>query len=155
MMQERNRIIREAARQLSLLQGIPFGQAIRPIEPGQYVCNNNMLRELRSRHLPFALPADANFDDTIPAFSGEYRLAAPLERVAQPDSFLGYMREGGRGAGTRNHIVLLAMTALSSGFVQQVEEQFKEAISDYAQVDGVVAVAHTEGRSARRTPRRP
>ena len=128
--------------------GFPFGRAIRPISPGQYVCNDNMLRELGSRHLDFALPSSANFADEIPAFNGEYNIAPPTGVVENPNTFLGYPRDGGRGAGTRNYIILVTTSSLSNGLVEQVEAQFKSTTEQYDQVDGVVAVAHTEGHSA-------
>src|SRR5687768_15498883 len=43
--------------------GLPFGLALRDIEPGEYVCNERILRVLRERHVDFELPAAPNFID--------------------------------------------------------------------------------------------
>ena len=45
--------------------GLPFGRAIRDIEPGNYVCNAGMLEALRGRQIDFELPATPNFEDKI------------------------------------------------------------------------------------------
>src|SRR5258706_15699118 len=43
--------------------GMPFGFALRDVAPGEYVCNEKILRALRQRHVDFPLPTTANFQD--------------------------------------------------------------------------------------------
>src|SRR5206468_4196236 len=43
--------------------GLPFGRALRPMQPGDYVCNATMIEALASRHVNFAVPAEPNFSD--------------------------------------------------------------------------------------------
>ena len=63
-----------------------------------------------------------------------------MTSVEQPGTFLGYPREQG-AAGTRNHVVLMATSSRSSGFVTELARRFDGAAAG----DGVVPVAHTEG----------
>jgi altronate dehydratase len=65
---------------------------------------------------------------------------AQVTSVEHPGTFLGYPREHGP-AGTRNHVVLLATSSRSSGFVTELARRFDGAAAG----DGVVPVAHTEG----------
>src|SRR5260221_9206426 len=43
--------------------GMPLGFALRDIAPGEYVCNEKILRALVQRRVDFPLPAAANFRD--------------------------------------------------------------------------------------------
>src|SRR6187401_3225198 len=43
--------------------GLPFGLATRDIEPGEYICNEKILRALAERHVDFKLPTAPNFLD--------------------------------------------------------------------------------------------
>ncbi|RMF81290.1 MAG: altronate hydrolase, partial [Chloroflexi bacterium] len=52
---------------------------------------------------------------------------------------------GGRGVGTRNMIVLLGTSSLTAGFVRALEARLKPLADEYSNIDGIVAVAHTEG----------
>ena len=45
--------------------GLPFGTALRDIEPGEYVCNAKILAALAERDIDFDLPAAANFEDYL------------------------------------------------------------------------------------------
>lgn len=61
-------------------------------------------------------------------------------------TFEGFERSGGRGTGTRNYVVLFALTSLSSSFVRALEKQLQpDAASSTDYCDGIVACAHTEG----------
>ena len=128
--------------------GMPFGTALRNIEPGEVLCNEGVLYELRSRQLDFELPAQPNFSDEIPPFvwdgAGAQR-PAPLPRYTDTRTFLGYRRAGGRGVGTRNMIVLLTTTTLVAGFVRRLEMECEGMVADAPHVDAIMAVAHTEG----------
>ena len=72
----------------------------------------------------------------------------PRFPAEQARTFDGYRREGGRGVGTRNHIVILAVTSRTSSWAKALEERFKGATDEIPNFDGVVAVAHTEGGGA-------
>ncbi len=128
--------------------GLPFGRALRPIAPGEYVRNAAVLEALAVRDLDVDLPSDANFAD--------YRLPYTLDPAAfrpgvqvppHPDArtFLGYRRPGGRGVGTRNMVVLLGTSSRTGGFVRQLEARLRGLADAWPNIDGIVAVAHTEG----------
>lgn len=64
---------------------LPFGYALRKIEPGEYVCNGAILDALRLRHLDFALPLEPNFYDEIRPYVSacpHNNPSMPLEREA-------------------------------------------------------------------------
>jgi altronate dehydratase len=127
---------------------LPFGVALKPIQPGNYVCNAAMLDALHLRNLDFILPNEPNFADRITSYrldEQSFQPAPPNPRHAQSTTFLGYHRTAGRGVGTRNVIVLLGATSRTSSYVRQLEARLKEAVQRYPNIDGVVAVAHTEG----------
>jgi altronate dehydratase len=130
--------------------GLPFGYATRSIEPGDYVVNEGMLEALGGRSIDFALPVTPNFADHIEPYVFDEASWQPVEQVArhaEDRTFMGYRRVDGRGVGTRNYIVLLGTTSRTGSFVKQLEERLKGAADGYANVDGIVAVAHTEGGS--------
>jgi altronate dehydratase len=128
--------------------GEPFGIALSAIAPGDYVCNEGVLRELRSRSLDFSLPAAPNFADQIPPFvfdEAQFTPSPPLPLYDEERTFLGYPRSNGRGVGTRNMVVLLGTSSLTGGFVRQLETTLQPLADQYTNIDGIVAVAHTEG----------
>jgi altronate dehydratase len=132
--------------------GLPFGLATRPIEPGNYVCNAGMLEALRGRNLDFALPPAANFEDKIEPYLLDEARFQPAERPPlydNPRTFKGYGRSARRGVGARNYIVLLGLTSRVGSFVRQLEARLKDATASYQNIDGIVAVAHTEGGGER------
>jgi altronate dehydratase len=124
--------------------GLPFGTALRAIAPGEYVCNALMLEALRGRSIDFAIPAEPNFADHLERYmldEGAFRPGVQVPLVAEPRTFLGYARDGGRGAGTRNHIVILGLTSQAAGYARRLAEILKFVSAG----DGIVAIAHTEG----------
>ena len=126
--------------------GLPFGIATRDLVPGEYVCNEKILAALAERDIDFELPAGANFRDTIETWELDEASFVPGEQVERADTgatFDGYRRPGGRGVGTRNFVVVLAVTSRANGFAREVAERV--AGTAPASVDGVVAVTHTEG----------
>lgn len=128
--------------------GLPFGVATQGLEPGTYVCNPGMLEALRIRRLDFELPSEANFEDQITPYvvdEDSFQPAIQLPLYEQGRTFMGYRRSPARGVGTRNVIVLLATTSLASGYVRQLEARLADVSSAYPNIDGIVAVAHTEG----------
>ena len=128
--------------------GQPFGRALVAIQPGEYVCNDAVLRELGQRDLDFSLPDRPNFADQIAPFlfdESRFQPAAALPRVDPSLTFSGYRRPGRRGVGTRNTIVLLGTSSLTASFVRELETRLKPLAANYPHIDGIVAVAHTEG----------
>ena len=108
--------------------GLPFGRALRAIEPGEYVCNAGILEALRLRNLDFALPLHANFENCIATYELDEQAFRPGTQVplhAERGTFEGYPRPGGRGVGTRNVIVLLGTTSLSGSFVKALEARLR------------------------------
>jgi altronate dehydratase len=109
-----------------------------------------MLEALGGRNLDFALPSVPNFEDHIEPYHFDESMWQRVEQVApypEERTFLGYRRSDGRGVGTRNYIVLLGTTSRTGSFVKQLEERLKGICDDFPNVDGVVAIAHTEGGS--------
>ena len=128
--------------------GLPFGFATRPIAPGDYVRNQKMIDSLSIRNLPFALPETPNFSDKMAPYQldeTEFRSGKQVPRHANERPFLGYQRPGNRGVGTRNYIVVMGTTARTSGFARRLADMCSESAETYPNVDGVVAVTHTEG----------
>ena len=65
--------------------GLPFGHALVPIAPGDYICNDSILQALAMRQLGVPLPAQPNFEDYLVPFTldpATYRPGQPVERVA-------------------------------------------------------------------------
>ena len=142
--------ISEAAPLLSW--GLPFGFATCPIAPGDYVCNQKMIDSLSIRNLPFALPEAPNFSDKMAPYQldeAEFRLGTQMPRYTDARHFLGYQRPGNRGVGTRNYIVVMGTTARTTGFARRLAEMCSEGAESYPNIDGVVAVTHTEGGESR------
>ncbi len=128
--------------------GQRFGVATRRIIPGEYVINEGVLTELQRRNLDFDLPPEANFQDELEPYRFDPSAFVPTQPLAHhPDMriFMGYRRGAGRGVGTRNTIVLLGTSALTSGFVRALESRLQPLVEGAANLDGIVAVAHTEG----------
>ena len=132
--------------------GLPFGFATRAIDPGDYVCNQKMIDSLSIRNLPFALPETPNFNDKMAPYAldeAEFRSGKQVARYADERPFLGYQRPGNRGVGTRNYIVIMGTTARTSGFARRLAEMCSADAEAYPNVDGIVAVTHTEGGEGR------
>ena len=128
--------------------GLPFGNASRDISPGSYVCNARILEALRGRNVDFDLPSEANFADKITPYlldEARFRPGTQVERYEEPGTFLGYARSAARGVGTRNFVVILGTSSRTAGYARALEDRLRGLASDCANVDGIVAVAHTEG----------
>jgi altronate dehydratase len=130
--------------ELILSWGLPFGRALRAIEPGEYLCNARILEILRERHVDFTFPTKANFENyRLPVELNEARFTPGEQtpRHGEPRYFDGYLRSPERGAGTRNYVVVMATSSRANSVARAVVADFKNVKG----VDGVVAVAHTEG----------
>ncbi|MEU8226618.1 UxaA family hydrolase [Kribbella sp. NPDC048915] len=121
----------------------PFARASRDLVPGDYVCTPTSLAAVTARGVE-GLPAEPSATneplDPYELDESALHFGAQVTSVEQPGTFLGYPREQGP-AGTRNHVVLLATSSRSSGFVTELARRFEGAAAG----DGVVPVAHTEG----------
>jgi altronate dehydratase len=126
---------------------LPFGTAIRDLTPGEYVCNEKILTALAQRNIDFDLPRQANFLDVILEHKIDTTSFSPgrqVPRNREIETFLGYRRPGRRGVGTRNFIVVLAVTVKSAAFARQIESKYASRNLG-KNIDGVIAVTHTEG----------
>ena len=88
-----------AAGEPLLSWGLPFGIAVRDLAPGDYVCNEKILRVLAERDVDFALPDEANFRDHIRAYELDMASFQPGEQVARVEesaTFEGFRRPGAR-----------------------------------------------------------
>jgi len=145
-----------AAAEPLLSWGLPFGLALRDIQPGEYVCNANVLHELGLRHLDFDLPVEPNFRDQPHGYrldEQEFHAGRALQPVATPGHFMGYPRGAGRGTGTRNVIVVLGTSSRTASVARAVAARFQSVSRQPADasggLDGVVAATHTEGAGER------
>ena len=127
---------------------LPFGYATTKIAPGSYVINPSTLAALSGRQLDFDLPAAPNFIDRIEPYQLDEATFQPAEALPPhlaDRTFLGYRRPGARGVGTRNYVVLLGTTSRVGPFVKRLEARLQPLVAALPNVDGVVAIAHTEG----------
>ena len=128
--------------------GLPFGHAIGMINLGDYVCNDSTLAALRVRQRDISLPSEANFVDHLEPFDlKKFDLPNPsvIETASEPSIFEGYLRPGDRGVGTRNTIVILGTTSRTASFARQLTTRLNENQESIPGIDGIVAIAHTEG----------
>lgn len=127
---------------------LPFGVALQPIQPGNYVVNKSVLEALSARSLDFALPALPNFVDQVKTYvidETNFQPALALSPYPETRTFQGYRRSPARGVGTRNTIVLLGTTSRTGSYVKQLAARLQGELKNYPNVDGIVPVAHTEG----------
>ena len=126
---------------------LPFGTAIRDLFPGEYVCNEKILIALGQRNIDFDLPHKPNFLDVMVEHQIDATSFSPGQQVprnSEIETFFGYRRSGRRGVGTRNFIVILAVTVKSAAFARQIESKYSSQNLG-ENIDGVIAVTHTEG----------
>ena len=129
--------------------GLPFGTALTDIAPGDYVCNQSTLETLALRQLDGArLPSRPNFSDQLPPWTLDeksFRAGPAVAPAVAPRTFAGYRRPGRRGVGTRNFIVILGTTSRTASFARQLAARLQPLARVHPSLDGIVAVAHTEG----------
>ena len=141
-----------AAGEPLLSWGLPFGHATRLLNPGEYVCNEKILRVLKEREIDFEVPGEENFTDHLEPYhlrAEEFQAGRQVERYVAQGTFNGLARPGSRGVGTRNFIVILATTSRTAGLAKAVERRCQSLLANAPGVDGIVAVTHTEGGGAR------
>ena len=99
------------------------------------------------------LPAEPNFEDsTLSAYELDertFRPGTPVPLHERQGTFMGYARPGGRGVGTRNHVVVLGVTSRTGSYAKLLEARLRSLADEQEDLDGVVAVAHTEGGEER------
>src|SRR6202048_1500950 len=118
------------------VRSIPTGQSVRrynqiigfatkPISPGEHVHVHNL--EVHSFERDYAFCVDAK----------------PTSYVRPASTFRGIVRPDGRVA-TRNYLGVLTTVNCSATVAKKISEAFtNEALSEYPNVDGVVAITHT------------
>ncbi len=112
-----------------------IGFATRDIRPGEHVHLHNL-----------GIGAEQG------AFERDYAFCAdvkPTAYVATPRTFRGIVRDDGRVA-TRNYVGILSSVNCSATVVRAIADQFRrdvfpQALADYPNVDGVVALTHGTG----------
>ena len=136
--------------------GTPFGFANIDLHPGDYCCNLKVLKVLRSRRsVTWELPPDPTFDDMLlPKTTLDPAKYTPGQPTPEPgvplESFNGFLRPGKLGSGTRNYIVIMAVTSEASSYARALEELARKKWGNHPSADhdgcsGIVAIAHTEG----------
>ena len=152
---EGHRFVFEAisAGQPLLSWGLPFGDATRDLVPGDYLCNERILKALAERDIDFVLPDHANFVDRFEPCDLDPATIVPGQQVAPfdlPGTFQGYLRAGNRGVGTRNFLVVLALTSADAALATAVAERARQIGGVPPEQCEIVAVTHTEGGGKRR-----
>lgn len=125
--------------------GLPFGRALKPIAPGEYLANARILEVLQQRHVDFKFPAEPNFENRRLEFHYDEKTFHPGEQTslhANPGTFEGYLRGSNRGAGTRNFLVVLATSSRANSVARAIAGGFRN--------QAVIAVTHTEGSTSAR-----
>lgn len=133
--------------------GLPFGLAVRELRPGDYVCNERILPVLRQRHVDFVLPDFPNFQEHHVRYQWDestFRPTAQVPRHSADRVFQGYARGGARGVGTRNFVAIVGASSLAGSYARTLAERFRDVPAHYSNIDGVTAIAHTEGGGSSR-----
>jgi altronate dehydratase len=128
--------------------GLPFGFALKNIQAGEYVCNASTLESIKLRSVKLELPERANFEDHIEPYvldEATFQAAKQVPSYSGERTFLGFKRSRQRGVGTRNYLVILGLSSKVSSFVSQLEKRLAYLAKNHENLDGIVAVAHTEG----------
>lgn len=106
-----------------------IGYATAPIAPGDWVHAHNL--HVGALHLDYEFGTDLRWP--TPLAPGEER------------TFLGFARPDGR-VGTRNYLALVSTVNCSADTAHLLAERLRrEALCDFPNVDGVVAVTHKTG----------
>src|SRR6195256_1813606 len=127
---------------------VPAGHkiAVRAVEKGKAVHRYNQI-------IGFATQAIAAGDHVhvhnvaMGDFQRDYAYCAltrPTEFFPEQETFLGIVRDDGRVA-TRNYIGILTSVNCSATVARMIAKHFENNLSDYPNVDGVVALTHKTG----------
>jgi len=131
---------------------VPYGKATEDILPGAWLRNSKIIDCLSSLKPDFPELTD-NFIDEIPEFKLEditkSDTTIQANSIANSHSGIGYWFSGykrkGRGTGTRNYLAVMGTTAKSAGWAEELVRRHKHLADDYKNIDGIIAVTHTEG----------
>ena len=112
-----------------------IGFATREIRPGEHVHLHNL-----------------GIGEEHGAFSRDYAFCAdvrPAPTVTTPATFMGIVRADGRVA-TRNYVAILSSVNCSATVARAIADRFRrdifpDALADYPNVDGVIALTHGTG----------
>lgn len=137
----------------AILDPVPFGHKVarRALAKGQPVKRYGQIIGFATQDITAGQHVHTH-NLEFQEFDKDYRFSADYaatEMVAEPDTFMGIVRPDGRVA-TRNYIGILTSVNCSARVAQAVAEHFRrdlrpEALADYPQVDGVVALTHGAG----------
>jgi len=109
-----------------------IGFASDPIDPGEHVHTHNL--HVGQLQHDYAFGQDARPVNLVPE--------------AERRTFLGYRRPDGR-AGTRNFLAVISSVNCSASVSRYVAERFRgDALRDFPNVDGVIALTHKGGCGA-------
>jgi altronate dehydratase len=128
--------------------GRPFGEAVVAINPGEYVCNDEILKALAFHETGTLFPSAPNFRNRIVRYVLDetgFEPAPPNDPVDKPATFFGYRRPGGRGIGTRNFIVVVGTSSRTGSFVRRLCKRLQPLVGKDSSIDGIVPLVHTEG----------
>lgn len=103
-----------------------IGFATEDIQPGEHVHTHNM--EMGHVELEYAFCRDAQ----------------PAARDPEPRSFMGIRRADGRVA-TRNYVAVISSVNCSATAAKMIGHHYRNALGDYPNVDGVLALTHKSG----------
>lgn len=153
--------VRAIAQEEALLSwGFRFGIATRALEAGNYLVNVSVLNALRERNVALDLPDEPNFRNQIEPYHFDEQAFLPGRQVAPypvSRTFLGYRRSHGRGVGTRNVIVIVGLTSRAASYARALTMRCQKwmgtepgsvSTQHFENIDGIAAVAHTEGSGA-------
>lgn len=140
--------------------GLVFGIAARDLGPAEYLCNPKVLLRMADDTSGLNLPSEPTFVN--PPFHRHIIDKATFQPTPSPvvgdvlptgATFNGIPRPDGRGTGTRNYVVMIGITGDVAGFARAVANAYDDPEGLTARgIDGVVAVAHTEGAGDSTTP---
>src|SRR3954453_15469634 len=127
---------------------IPAGHkiAVRDLEQGKPVRRYNQIIGFATRAIKAGDHVHVH-NLAMGDFARDYAfcsLKRDTDFVARPAQFLGIQREHGRVA-TRNYIGILTSVNCSATVARMIADHFKNNLSDYPNVDGVVALTHKTG----------
>lgn len=143
----------ETVNHIELVDPVPFGHkiALRAVASGQPVKRYGQIIGFATQdiapgqHVHMQNLEFREFDKDY-RFSQDY---TPTRTVDKPDTFMGFVRPDGRVA-TRNYIGILTSVNCSATVAHAIADQFRrdirpEALADFPNVDGVVALTHGVG----------
>src|SRR5687767_5586742 len=127
---------------------IPAGHkiAVRAVEKGKPVHRYNQIIGFATRTIRAGEHVHVH-NLAMGDFQRDYAFSQGVKEtdfVAEPASFMGIRRADGRVA-TRNYIGILTSVNCSATVARMIARHFENRLSDYPNVDGVVALTHKTG----------